>query len=858
MNNKEHLNKEHIAEPPKIPKPEIIKKPLEFNNLTDYSNITNILLIDNKVKNFQDFFNNVNDTTYPIIYDVSSQSDELINILKNFVSINRIAFVFDELYLNGTKFFINNAPFFVQNDLVANEINQLSSNAQLLINICNQYSVKNIDFLACNSLTYSNWTKYYNQLNFFTKNESNKNGVTIGASDDKTGNIKYGGDWIMESDGQNIEYIYFTNGITNYAYTLANSPISVNTSVEFKNLDNYYIQFSADNGSWTTINGTTYDWPVTIINNNAPSTNIIVKLTNLNINTAIGAMSGINAYFIAGSDNIIFDGGWDGIGTYYTTTINGITDYPGLISNGNGGANQFYNIKVQNINMDSVNSTLSDYGGWICQQYFGYGYLDVSLNPSCIILNCASNGNITNNYCGGIVGPYSTASVSNCYNTGNFIENHNYGGGIIGSYCISGNVTNCYSAGDFTGDDNYGGGINGYSCSSCAVTNCYSIGNFTGNYNNGGGINGASCISCIVTNCYNVGNFTRIGNSGGGINGASCTSCIVTNCYNIGNFTGTSNSGGGINGNSCNSCTVTNCYSTGNFAGASNYGGGINGIGCSSCDVKNCYSTGNFTGTNNNGGGINGHGCTSCTVINCYSTGDFTGASNYSGGINGNSCKSCTVTNCYSTGDFTGTNNSGGGINGYSCTSCITSYCYTLYTTITGSDSTLCVNNHCSYYNSNPGTWLNSDATYTTEHPKGLLKVGTVWILNNESPFLLSSFNTNFYNGITQINSSINNWTNLTLTIPNNSYDKSTGTFLLLPSTNNPSISSDSNSNFGQLISNNYGTFTFKVLFTYTHNLSYVGYNIIDFTLSITRGQNNVGFDFREIQKNKHKKNTSI
>jgi alpha-tubulin suppressor-like RCC1 family protein len=45
-------------------------------------------------------------------------------------------------------------------------------------------------------------------------------GVTVGASNDRTGNIKYGGDWVMESTNQDIELIYFTQTIEYYQFLL--------------------------------------------------------------------------------------------------------------------------------------------------------------------------------------------------------------------------------------------------------------------------------------------------------------------------------------------------------------------------------------------------------------------------------------------------------------------------------------------------------------------------------------------------------------------------------------------------------------------------------------------------------------
>jgi hypothetical protein len=57
--------------------------------------------------------------------------------------------------------------------------------------------------------------------------------VVVGASDDKTGNIKYGGDWVLESTGEDVEKVYFTSGIEYHTYLLASNynyanPVNVN------------------------------------------------------------------------------------------------------------------------------------------------------------------------------------------------------------------------------------------------------------------------------------------------------------------------------------------------------------------------------------------------------------------------------------------------------------------------------------------------------------------------------------------------------------------------------------------------------------------------------------------------------
>ena len=66
-----------------------------------------------------------------------------------------------------------------------------------------------MDFLACNTLLNSLWLDYYQQLP-----------TIVGASNDATGNIRYGGDWIMETTSEDIESVYFTKNIDYYTYLL--------------------------------------------------------------------------------------------------------------------------------------------------------------------------------------------------------------------------------------------------------------------------------------------------------------------------------------------------------------------------------------------------------------------------------------------------------------------------------------------------------------------------------------------------------------------------------------------------------------------------------------------------------------
>lgn len=191
----------------------------------DISQVKNIILIDKTIENKEIFFSSNNNETLPIYYNYYTDRDKLFEYLeKEFINIDRIAFIFDNSMMNN-KYFLNNELFFTENDIIKFENNKeclvdnYSSNLSFLIKICKKFNVKNVDFLACNSLEYTNWQNYYEILTYYL-------GPIIGASTDLTGNIKYGGNWIMENTKEDIQNIYFNENITNYSSTLFSSSIA--------------------------------------------------------------------------------------------------------------------------------------------------------------------------------------------------------------------------------------------------------------------------------------------------------------------------------------------------------------------------------------------------------------------------------------------------------------------------------------------------------------------------------------------------------------------------------------------------------------------------------------------------------
>ena len=241
-------------------------KILKYNTIN--SSIKNILLIDGDVYQNDILYSSVNSNTLAIKYSINSSKKELEDLLtNNFTEINRIGFAFNDSLINS-KQFIDGQLFFTPEDLDTSkskfigdeniepennkqDIQGYSSNLQFVIDLIKKFNISNVDYLVCNGLKYDDWVKYFNVLNKET-------GVIVGASDDETGNIKYGGDWVMETTNEDIVNIYWGSEISNYSTTLATNTISASTTLTNADLNNPAI----------------YTWPITI--NSGTSTSPVV------------------------------------------------------------------------------------------------------------------------------------------------------------------------------------------------------------------------------------------------------------------------------------------------------------------------------------------------------------------------------------------------------------------------------------------------------------------------------------------------------------------------------------------------------------------------------------------------------
>jgi len=97
-----------------------------------------------------------------------------------------------------------------------------------------KFNIQNsLDFLGCALLQSNNWRYTLNMLQ--TAHHLNLN---IRASDDDTGNLKVGGDWILESDNVNIKELYFHGeSIERWKYILQDSVAISNIKNNYNNIN---------------------------------------------------------------------------------------------------------------------------------------------------------------------------------------------------------------------------------------------------------------------------------------------------------------------------------------------------------------------------------------------------------------------------------------------------------------------------------------------------------------------------------------------------------------------------------------------------------------------------------------------
>ena len=652
---------------------------------TTKTNCTNLMLIDSTISESQVFYAAANTSTLPVLFNSNTLRSEIIQLLTHHTTINRLCVVATNRSMyNNTKLFINNETYFTLEDLTTPK----SNNVQFMIDLIQSHNIKTIDFLACESLTYNAWKNYYLLLQ--------GHGCAVGASSDKTGNLAYGGNWIMESDNQNIQPVYFTEEIADYTTTLD----SILVNILFGNyspgegipaISPVTLPPPVDGTTYAIYNSTAN--PVTV--HLAPATELVTY--NVEINVVPGGYPGNGSKVTIDGSGVAIVPSDD---LFNGTSLVTVVDETGALTD----------IIIQNIDVDvSVNPSLTGVvtTGWILK-----GGL---LNESNIdIDNCSvhSSGTLTigggGYYNGGIGGGgnynNTTLTFTSCsvYSSGDLTIGGGgyYNGGIGGGDNINTSLTftscSVHSSGTLTigGGGYYNGGIGGggnYNNTTLTFTSCsvyssgsLSIGGDNSNYNGGicGGDNSEN-TTLTFTSCsvYSSGSLS-IGSDNSNRNGGICgggigaailtfTSCSVysNGSLSIGdnsNYNGGICGGGGDFGGS-NTLTFTSCsvYSSGDIMssvvltiGGGNYNGGIGGGGnfnnstltFTSCYVYSSFGILTIGGGGYYNGGIGGgrnYNNTTLTFTSCsvYSSGDLTIDSNSCGGISsGDNSENTTLT----------------------------------------------------------------------------------------------------------------------------------------------------------------------------------------------------------------------
>ena len=156
----------------------------------------NLLLIDDTIMDIKIFTDSINDKTKYVIYNYNNTFEEITDKISE-LSVDVfeiIGFVFYDNHSNEQLFL--EREYFKQSDKILDFIK----------NLIELYKIKIIDFLACNLLKYPSWNTYFALLDKLYS-------VKIRASNDRTGNLIMGGDWILETSNVNIKNIYFTDKI---------------------------------------------------------------------------------------------------------------------------------------------------------------------------------------------------------------------------------------------------------------------------------------------------------------------------------------------------------------------------------------------------------------------------------------------------------------------------------------------------------------------------------------------------------------------------------------------------------------------------------------------------------------------
>ncbi len=164
-----------------------------------------LLLINNNVEDYSSFVNATNNETEVIV--VNPVIDSYTSILEKKLSEN-----YDSVGIVDYNY--NNEYY----SLVYSEENIFTEEGMnSFITFLKHLNTPTVDFMACSLFNEQKWRDIFDKIETY--------GINCRSSNDLTGNLSQGGDWILESEDTpvNVASIYFTSLIENYSKLLDNT-----------------------------------------------------------------------------------------------------------------------------------------------------------------------------------------------------------------------------------------------------------------------------------------------------------------------------------------------------------------------------------------------------------------------------------------------------------------------------------------------------------------------------------------------------------------------------------------------------------------------------------------------------------
>ena len=157
--------------------------------------LDNLIIIGKNVKNVDLIEKSINDSTEIFLVGSDTTEESLLNHVK------------EKTYKSVAYFAHYQAP--ETHSITPDVTYNLASDKDALVNFWNKFDTSTIDYLGCSTLKNEVWK---NTLKYLGEKTSKQ----FRASDDNTGNLKAGGDWVLESDGVNVKDLYFTEEINKW------------------------------------------------------------------------------------------------------------------------------------------------------------------------------------------------------------------------------------------------------------------------------------------------------------------------------------------------------------------------------------------------------------------------------------------------------------------------------------------------------------------------------------------------------------------------------------------------------------------------------------------------------------------